>query len=505
MATKTFTDYSTIIDAEWCNDVDAVVWDVLGGATTDALALTALGVANHNLVTVDASGNISTTGDLTSVGSITANNNLTVAGYATVGTNLTVNGNTTLGNAAADTVTFNAATLTLNNTVAVGGNLTASGTITSTGTVDVSGATLTLANDQISGDKIHGGSISNFASTGIDDNAASTVLTIDGANNILIGAGTPATQLHLLCAAPILRFEKTGGAYSQIDANSSVGSIELSADKGNTGASTIIQFAIDNAERARFDSSGNFALGTTSAQAKFHVQGTQQDAAQTLMRIGANNSSSQFKALDVLVSAGTPDAILATAASGTDPHLSFAIGSSTNVVGRFENSTGDFYMLDGATERVRLLKGAGGIKFPATQAASSDANTLDDYEEGTFTPVIYGSTTSGTGTYTQQTGRYLKVGNTVFITLTVSWTGHTGTGDFRISGLPFTSASGAHMAVTVGQSNNVALSASNTIAAIIPSATSEIYIQQVPVGGGDTAAVPIDTAGALILSAHYNV
>jgi len=44
MATTTFTD-GTTITSEWCNEVDAVVHDVLGGATTDAAARTALGLA----------------------------------------------------------------------------------------------------------------------------------------------------------------------------------------------------------------------------------------------------------------------------------------------------------------------------------------------------------------------------------------------------------------------------------------------------------------------------
>ena len=51
------------------------------------------------------------------------------------------------------------------------------GSIAGTG-VNMTGQTLTLANDQISGDKIDGGTISNFASTGIDDNADQTVLTL---------------------------------------------------------------------------------------------------------------------------------------------------------------------------------------------------------------------------------------------------------------------------------------------------------------------------------------
>ena len=60
-------------------------------------------------------------------------------------------------------------------------------TVGSGKTLDVSAGTLTLANDQISGDKIHGGTISAFASTGIDDNATATAITIDSAGNVEIG------------------------------------------------------------------------------------------------------------------------------------------------------------------------------------------------------------------------------------------------------------------------------------------------------------------------------
>ena len=67
-------------------------------------------------------------------------------------------------------------------------------------TLDVSSGTLTLADNQISGDKVHGGTISNFASTGIDDNATATKITLDdsdvtfgvngdfGANELTAGA-----------------------------------------------------------------------------------------------------------------------------------------------------------------------------------------------------------------------------------------------------------------------------------------------------------------------------
>jgi len=80
-----------------------------------------------------------------------------------------------------------------------------------------------------------------------------------------------------------------------------------------------------------------------------------------------------------------------------------------------------------------------GITFPATQSASSDANTLDDYEEGTWTPTL---ANIGTGTYATNTGSYTKIGNRVYLTvvLDINTTG-TASGDLQINGFPFTTVS----------------------------------------------------------------
>lgn len=82
---------------------------------------------------------------------------------------------------------------------------------------------------------------------------------------------------------------------------------------------------------------------------------------------------------------------------------------------------------------------AGQIKFPATQNASSNANTLDDYEEGTWTPgIAFGAAATGV-TYGIQAGAYVKIGASVFITgyMTLTSKGSS-TGNAEISGLPFT-------------------------------------------------------------------
>lgn len=82
---------------------------------------------------------------------------------------------------------------------------------------------------------------------------------------------------------------------------------------------------------------------------------------------------------------------------------------------------------------------AGQIKFPATQNASSNANTLDDYEEGTWTPGIsFGATSIGV-TYGSQDGKYVKVGASVFLYgyMTLTSKGSS-TSNAEITGLPFT-------------------------------------------------------------------
>ena len=80
---------------------------------------------------------------------------------------------------------------------------------------------------------------------------------------------------------------------------------------------------------------------------------------------------------------------------------------------------------------------AGQIKFPATQNASADANTLDDYEEGTWTPSV--TSAGGTLTAHTSTGTYTKIGRSVTVTFSsIITTPGTASGTMSISGFPFT-------------------------------------------------------------------
>jgi hypothetical protein len=91
-----------------------------------------------------------------------------------------------------------------------------------------------------------------------------------------------------------------------------------------------------------------------------------------------------------------------------------------------------------------------GITFPATQVPSADANTLDDYEEGTWTPVIAQNGGGGTFNYSFQSGFYTKIGNTVFASITLKLSSVSGmNGDFIYISLPFNIGSMQRQPITL--------------------------------------------------------
>jgi hypothetical protein len=113
-------------------------------------------------------------------------------------------------------------------------------------------------------------------------------------------------------------------------------------------------------------------------------------------------------------------------------------GSAISLTQLLAVEAGKSLALQGATTQTGT-----GITFPATQSASSDANTLDDYEEGTWTPSWTGGITSSNTTYT-------KIGRVVYVSGQITATGAT-SGD--LSGLPFGSISDGSDCGSVGYQN----------------------------------------------------
>lgn len=129
-------------------------------------------------------------------------------------------------------------------------------------------------------------------------------------------------------------------------------------------------------------------------------------------------------------------AIDALQAAAFDPASPGPIGGTTPGSGAFTTLSAS-----------GLISANGGqIAFPATQVPSADANTLDDYEEGAWTPTLTFATPGNLSVAyaaNSRIGVYTKVGRTVFLSFiitTSTFTHTTASGACRITGLPFTSA-----------------------------------------------------------------
>lgn len=125
-------------------------------------------------------------------------------------------------------------------------------------------------------------------------------------------------------------------------------------------------------------------------------------------------SSSEAEQVRVTHTTSANRYITLTGSNGGNPAIGVSAGSL---------SLASAVSVTGALSPQALLdisaSGAGQIKFPATQNASSDANTLDDYEEGTWTPTLLINGSSTGITYNTQIGRYTKWGRIMHIAFNI--------------------------------------------------------------------------------------
>ena len=148
------------------------------------------------------------------------------------------------------------------------------------------------------------------------------------------------------------------------------------------------------------------------------------------------------------------------------------------------NNVSDSQVFSNSDEKLRI-RAAGGISFNGDTAA---ANALDDYEEGTWTPVYRGAGTEGTFTYGDQLGVYTKIGRSVHVTirLTNITEVSAASGAIRITGLPFAadaSMSGGGMRLDQFDVGNDTCN----LAYIVNSGGSYLSIYQTNDNAGDSA------------------
>lgn len=387
---------------------------------------------------------------------------------ATFAGNLTANGNIVLGNASSDTVAITGIiTLGLLSTltVPIGAAATPSLNFTSSLTTGFSCA---------------------GADTLIISTAATARITISSAGLITVGTG--GVIANVLGAVTVPSYSFTG---------------DLNTGMWSSAADTI-NFSTAGGERARITSAGFFGVGKTPEVQLDTMYSTSSNVLTEVARFGvrytagANSSTVGMIPIATLsgqIPSGAYNASAQIAMAGVGAVFETATFNVTTAIALYTRST-NVGLTDSFNERLRVASDGvvtlvGGIKFPATQAASSDVNTLDDYEEGGGTVTI----TPGSGAFSNASGTvyYTKIGRVVHVTgSAVIVSKGTADGQIRFD-LPFTVARDAGAVGREQQATGF------ICAGYFQSGTAYAYISKY-----DSSSIIAD-GRTVIFSGHYEV
>lgn len=187
--------------------------------------------------------------------------------------------------------------------------------------------------------------------------------------------------------------------------------------------------------------SGDLPFANLTQGSALSVLGVTGNATADHASIAAGTDHQVLRRSGTALAFGAVNLAQADAVTGELPVNRGGTGLATLTANRipYGNGTSAFQSASGFTFDGTTLTIPGQIAFPAAQAASANANTLDDYEEGTWTPVLtFGGGSTGI-TYAFQDGKYTKIGDFVACSGLLQLTSNgTSTGDAIITGLPFT-------------------------------------------------------------------
>ena len=231
------------------------------------------------------------------------------------------------------------------------------------------------------------------------------------------------------------------------DATSTAASIVMSTSSGTSGS---------------LYASGNNTLGLLDGQNHYMIKGVKDGAVELYynnsLKLHTVNGGVEIEGNLQVDGSGTSVTIQPTDGLinfGMDGRSSFVTGTNSCYIYSGSGASGSMPAGDliiqsrsdqnrtirfvtGSSPAQRMSIDSGGLKFGTDTA---DANALDDYEEGSFTPEIRFGGNTNNQTYSYQMGRYTKIGNRVVFHLYVKFSNKgTASGAAHIYGLPFTSA-----------------------------------------------------------------
>lgn len=208
-----------------------------------------------------------------------------------------------------------------------------------------------------------------------------------------------------------------------------------------------------------------------------------------------------------------------TAFSNAIDASSFALSNSQffginlGAVNLGSSSAGNDFI--GASINSLTISGAGsinnrfrmGTSVPVSKTFSGGATwaaQVFEADSGSFSPTMYGSGSAGSGTYSEQWGRWQVVGDWIQFSISLAWSAHTGTGNMRIdmSGLPAIPADAitpSRYAYAV-QLWNIART-SDFVQAYMSGGSSVLFLYQ----GISPTEIPMDTAGNIMVTGSYKI
>jgi hypothetical protein len=318
--------------------------------------------------------------------------------------------------------------------------------------------------------------------------------------------------------------------YGNVTNNAEVGKLEFALQQSGAGGQVhakisalasgtgedegqLAFYTSDNTltERMRIDEDGNLLVGKTSTT--LNTAGTYIAPSGVIV---ATRDSNEVLALNLTNSDGNiasfykdGTAVGSIGVNSSRPYLVNSVDGGIHVgtdgYGRAlllpadQNGAPEdnLHYLGSSSYRWRDLYMAGGVYLGGV----ASANHLDDYEEGTWTPVLVGSTTAGTATFvTGPIGTYTKIGNQVTVYFDWNISAHTGTGALRITGLPFALGSGVGVGAIMDGNYTYSAGRTKLVPYVVSSSILRIY--QTGDGLGYTENV-LDTAHQINGSVTY--